>query len=79
MTRVIRVFVLEDWKSSVAVGRISVEGGEVGYEGGSHKAAVIEGAHTAKMVEGGRKEKHILVDKRRVSRRCVATPGSDTT
>jgi hypothetical protein len=31
---------------------------------GAIKEAVIEGAHTAKMVEGGRKEKHIMVDKR---------------
>jgi hypothetical protein len=41
------------------------------------KEAVVKGAHTAKMVEGGRKEKHVLVNKRlnngRVVR-CGATP-----
>jgi hypothetical protein len=44
---------------------------------GAIKEAVVQGAHTAKMVEGGRKEKHVLVNKKlddgRVSR-CGATP-----
>jgi hypothetical protein len=31
---------------------------------GAVKEAVVKGAHTAKMVEGGRKEKHVLVNKR---------------
>jgi hypothetical protein len=30
---------------------------------GAIKEAVVKAAHTAKMVEGGRKEKHILVNK----------------
>jgi hypothetical protein len=28
---------------------------------GARKEAVVEGAHTAKMVEGGRKEKHVSI------------------
>jgi hypothetical protein len=43
------------------------DGGGAGgqdYQGGSHKAEVVKGVHTAKMVEGGRKEKHVLVNKR---------------
>jgi hypothetical protein len=28
---------------------------------GAVKEAAVKGAHTAKMVEGGRKEKHVLV------------------
>jgi hypothetical protein len=47
----------------VAVG-ISVKKGAGIIRVGAVKEAVVKGAHTAKMVEGGRKEKHILINKR---------------
>jgi hypothetical protein len=59
---------------TVAVG-ISVKKGGADHQRGAKKEAVVKGAHTAKMVEGGRKDKHILVNKRlndgSVSRCCV--------
>jgi hypothetical protein len=56
------------------VAAVGIRGGIIRV--GAIKEAVVKGAHNAKMVEGGRKAKHILVNKRlndgRV-RRCEAT------